>query len=664
MFIARVLLIAVLFLLASGVPALAEDTAQIDHVFSSIKRPRLPDRSQLLKDFISDLVNSATLPRDLRPKFLRQVIASNPQPLFWMIQQKDLEQFASQAGLKIDNLDKHKTLDKHFIDSLNILRAEPGFKIFSNWLSNEVMFHSYEERLKYAERIPNETLHSIGDFIQTAVNDVDMSKMESIELLNSDEGFKFNNLGGRVEEIALFKKMFAEYFRELPIENKANIITSLFELPNDASQAQRLSAVLQNIGVVMQKMFQFMGQQIESQELKDAAKLLLESVKPFDSRLAVNTIEKELGQPIEQLFATFFDKPIKSATTGQIHVAALKSTGEWVVIKVLRPGLKQKVIQEFVVLEKISKGTPFEGQVQELGKSILEELDYTREAKAIAEAQVYNRERDNLETVQLAKDFRSTSEVLVLKMAPGKSLASFSPDQLEAKGNVLRRVLTRWLEVSLFETGFFNGDMHGGNIYVDLTQKPQPKITLLDFGNVGRLSVSQRRGFVRLAIGVLKNSSDDIVRAFQDICVLSDEDANRLRAELQKFKFNHKDLLYNLNNIFSIAVRQKIKVPANMIQFNRGLLFLDRELRFLNQEMSAIDPSGKQLERIDLGRIYLNTIVQKTLKDVGRSMVSAKRRHESILTFSMLREIIVAGGQKIMSFFAEGCRNLFSIRGQ
>lgn len=664
MFIARVLLIAVLFLLTSGVPALAEDTTQIDQVFSSIKRARLPDRSQLLKDFISDLVNSAILPRELRPKFLRQLIASNPQPLIWMTQQKDLEQFASQAGLKLDGLDKHTKLNKHFIDNLGTLQATPGFKVFSNWLSNEVMLFNYEERLKYTDKIPDEALHEIGDFVQKAVNEVDISKMESVELLNSDEGFRFGDNRGRAEEIALFKQMFAEYFRQLPLENKANIITALLELPGDASAAQRLSAVLQNIGVVMQKLFQFMGQQIESQELKEAAKLLLESVRPFDSRLAMRAIERELGQPIDKLFATFFDKPIKAATTGQIHVASLKSTGEWVVVKVLRPGLKKKVVQEFALLEKISKSTPFEGQVQELGKSIFEELDYTREAAAIAEAQIYNRDKDNLVTVQLSEDFKPTSEVLVLKMAPGKSLASLTPDQLKAKGDVLRRVLTRWLEVSLFETGFFNGDMHGGNIYVDLTQKPLPKITLLDFGNVGKLSVSQRRGFVRLAIGVLKNSSADIVKAFQDICILNEAEVKRLMAELQKFRFNQKDLLYNLNNIFSIAVRQKIKVPANMIQFNRGLLFLDRELRFLNQEMSARDPSGERFERVDLGRIYLNTIVQKTLKDIGKSMISAQHRHESILTFSMLKEIVTASGQRIMSFFKESCRNMFSVRGQ
>ncbi len=53
-------------------------------------------------------------------------------------------------------------------------------------------------------------------------------------------------------------------------------------------------------------------------------------------------IEEELGATVEELYASFDDAPIASASIGQVHRATLDD-GREVVVKVQRPGIEEVV---------------------------------------------------------------------------------------------------------------------------------------------------------------------------------------------------------------------------------------------------------------------------------------------------------------------------------
>lgn len=61
---------------------------------------------------------------------------------------------------------------------------------------------------------------------------------------------------------------------------------------------------------------------------------------PFDSDVARSILEASLGKKVDEVFEEIGEAPIAAASLGQVYVAKLK-TGEKVVVKVQRPGLKE-----------------------------------------------------------------------------------------------------------------------------------------------------------------------------------------------------------------------------------------------------------------------------------------------------------------------------------
>lgn len=70
---------------------------------------------------------------------------------------------------------------------------------------------------------------------------------------------------------------------------------------------------------------------VDELELQDKA-------SPLPYSVIKNTIERELGKPVLDIFAEFSQEPLASASIGQVHAAKLHD-GTPVVVKVQRPGL-------------------------------------------------------------------------------------------------------------------------------------------------------------------------------------------------------------------------------------------------------------------------------------------------------------------------------------
>src|SRR5207248_2388873 len=103
----------------------------------------------------------------------------------------------------------------------------------------------------------------------------------------------------------------------------------------------------------------------------------LQSDAPADPPAAVRAaVETELGQPLDELFDRFEERPLASASIGQVHRARLRD-GRAVVVKVQHPGIEAKVRTDLDILVGLA----------ELAERFLPELRRYRPRATAAEFQ-------------------------------------------------------------------------------------------------------------------------------------------------------------------------------------------------------------------------------------------------------------------------------------
>jgi ubiquinone biosynthesis protein len=204
------------------------------------------------------------------------------------------------------------------------------------------------------------------------------------------------------------------------------------------------------------------------------------------------------------LFAAFEIEPLAAASTAQVHRATLFS-GEQVVIKVQRPGIRKQMKADLGIMQRAAavatrrseqlRAIDLGGMIEQFSDSVLSELDLLGEA--------YNALRlgeniAGLEGVHIPTIYPelSTSRVLTMEFIQGvkiSDIAAIEAANLERETvahNALQAVIKQ-----LLIDGFFHADPHPGNILVNLQTG---QINFIDCGMVGQLDVAQRMNLIQL----------------------------------------------------------------------------------------------------------------------------------------------------------------------
>ncbi len=278
---------------------------------------------------------------------------------------------------------------------------------------------------------------------------------------------------------------------------------------------QKLARALTELGPSFIKLGQFLSTRADflGDELAADLSDLQDRLPPFSSQDARVTIEAELGGPIGELFESFEDEPISAASIAQVHLAVTPGTdgapGQEVAVKILRPGIERAFERDLELLfwlagaiertqPRLRRFKPVEA-VRLFGETVRIEMDLRMEGAAASELADNFSGDPSYRTPPI--DWQRTSR-RVLTMGRVGGIPIDDRAALIAAGHDLSEVLTRASAIffnQAFRDGFFHGDQHPGNMFVD----GDGNIVAVDFGIMGRLDRKTRTYLADMLLALL-----------------------------------------------------------------------------------------------------------------------------------------------------------------
>jgi ubiquinone biosynthesis protein len=274
--------------------------------------------------------------------------------------------------------------------------------------------------------------------------------------------------------------------------------TTWFERKKGGPRGERIRLALEELGPIFVKFGQALStrRDLLPPDIADELAKLQDRVPPFPVAEAKAIIARVYGKPAEEVFERFDDQPLAAASIAQVHTARLRS-GEEVVVKIVRPGVRERIerdLEVMFVLAGLARDYSKEGYrlrpievVQEYEKTIIDELDLMREAANAAQLK-RNFEGSPLLYVPAVYWDYCRSEVMVMERIHGVLVNDMA--ELRRRGTNIQALAENGVAIfftQVFRHNFFHADMHPGNIFVQTDDPENPVYAAVDFGIVGTL---------------------------------------------------------------------------------------------------------------------------------------------------------------------------------
>jgi ubiquinone biosynthesis protein len=375
------------------------------------------------------------------------------------------------------------------------------------------------------------------------------------------------------------------------------------EILSKHTREARIRMALTDLGPSFIKLGQLLSTRSDLVGVNLATELrTLQTDVPADSSETVRQIvEEELGQPIDRIFIEFADKPLASASIGQVHLARLFS-GQQVVVKVQHAGIESKVSEDLDVLAGLAQLAEMipdlaryrpVATAAEFARSLRRELDFGREERNLQQFAALFANNPHLRIPQANSDY-CTPRVLTMEYIEGiplgdaKRLADMHFDLEE----IARRGAEAYLDM-IFTHGFFHADPHPGNLLV----LPGNVIGLLDFGMVGRIDERLREDIEEMLMALVNQDVAELATIIRRIGeVPSDLNDAAFRSDVADFvgtwttrSLDRFDLGGALNDLIDLIHRYKILLPAQIGLLLKVLISLEGTAKLLSPRFSLIE---------------------------------------------------------------------------
>ena len=269
-----------------------------------------------------------------------------------------------------------------------------------------------------------------------------------------------------------------------------------FQRGGGGTRGERLRLALEELGPIFVKFGQALStrRDLLPVDIADELAKLQDRVPPFPGDVAITMIEKTFGRPLTEIFGTFESMPLAAASIAQVHAATLKN-GDEVVVKVLRPDMREVIDLDLEVLDALAKLAdeywiearpvrPIE-VVREYRKTVTDELDLMREAANASQLKRNFAGSPLLYVPQIHWDY-CRPNVMVMERIHGIIVSRV--EELRARGTDIAKLAENGVEI--FFTQVFPITLpcrHEPGILLAHRRPRESRHAAVDFGIVGIL---------------------------------------------------------------------------------------------------------------------------------------------------------------------------------
>lgn len=323
-------------------------------------------------------------------------------------------------------------------------------------------------------------------------------------------------------------------------------------------------------------------------EVAGALSKLHRDAEPVPFAIIREDVETSLERPLAEVFASFDERPLGTASLGQAHVARLPD-GREVVVKVLHRGVAQSVDTDLLALRAILVGSralrrdraEVEGAFDEIRARLSEELDYLQEAVNL---QQFHEALGHDPRVRIPRLHHAlcTDRVLTMDRLPGRHLDAFLETATPEARQTAGLTLADLYYTQVFDLRMLHADPHPGNYLFE----DDGRVGFVDFGCVKRFDLYWIANYARAAISALRSETDGVLAACYDLGTWNGtdpEDAELLwdfaDAMCQGFRGGprtlgpeHERFMDDLGPVLKrFVARPSVKIPRDVLFAHRSL---------------------------------------------------------------------------------------------
>jgi ubiquinone biosynthesis protein len=356
----------------------------------------------------------------------------------------------------------------------------------------------------------------------------------------------------------------------------------LTQVSADSVAPRNLRLALAELGPTFVKLGQMLSTRGDVLPARYRAELdkLQDAAPAVPAELVQRTIEEELGP---DAFAAFDLQPLASASIGQAHAARLHD-GTEVVVKIRRPGAREQIEQDLAILQRrvgqvnrhLHAHVDWAGLAEEFARILRAELDYELEGRN-AERFAANFANDPHVRIPRVHWETTTTDVITLERMGGIKVTDIEAlDEAGVDRPALAQLATRVMAKMVFDDGFFHGDPHPGNFFV----QPDGGIAIIDFGMVGELDDELRGRLADLLAGVVRGNADRMTAALVALGASTDEvDRRALRQDLSALLRRYSGrgvgeiaIGQAIADVLEVARRHRLRMPRDLALLTKAII--------------------------------------------------------------------------------------------